>query len=32
MHRKTWRRIADKHNARLSLNFQYLKRWLDSTE
>jgi hypothetical protein len=28
MHLKTWRRIADKHNDRLSLNFQYLKRWL----
>jgi hypothetical protein len=31
IHRKAWQRIADKHNARITLNFQYLRRWLDST-
>lgn len=32
IHRKTWQRIIDKHNSRLTLNFRYLRRWLDNTD
>lgn len=31
MHLKTWQRIMDRHNNRVTLNFQYLRQWLEST-
>ena len=31
MHLKTWQRIMDRHNDRVTLNYQYLRQWLENT-
>ena len=31
MHRAKWQRIMDRHNDRITRNYQYLRQWLENT-